>query len=210
MKFNILLIANNYNINTIDSIINPLSSKELLIANNKQADEILGEVKPNWIVGDSSEKIPDEKFDFLFSCPPYGNLEVYSEDDADISNMEHEDFISAYRIIIKKSVNALKDDRFACFVVGDFRDKKGFYRNFVSDTISAFQDAGAVLYNEIILITMVGSLPIRAAKAFNAGRKTGKTHQNVLVFYKGNPKAIKSTFGKLDLSGIDDLVEASV
>ncbi len=182
-------------------------SENQIVENRKQADDILSRGKPEWIVGDSNENIPDEKFDFVFSCPPYGNLEVYSDKDEDISNMEHEKFISVYSSIIKKSVAALKDNRFACFVVGDFRDKKGFYRNFVSDTIKAFQDAGAILYNEIVLVTMLGSLPIRAAKAFNAGRKAGKTHQNVLVFYKGNPRAIKEIFRSLDLNGLDDLLQ---
>jgi hypothetical protein len=43
------------------------------------------------------------------------------------------------------------------------------------------------LYNEIILVTAVGSLPIRITKQFEASRKIGKTHQNVLVFCKGTP-----------------------
>jgi hypothetical protein len=72
--------------------------------------------------------------------------------------------------------------------VGDFRDKKGFYRDFVSATISAFRDAGANLYNEAILVTAVGSASMRVTKQFEAGRKFAKTHQNVLVFCKGDWK----------------------
>ncbi len=178
-------------------------SENQIAENRKQANEILEDRKPLWIVGDSDKDLPDGEFDFVFSCPPYGNLEVYSDAEEDISNMDHGGFISVYRSIIQQSVDRLKQDRFACFVVGDFRDKKGFYRNFVSDTISAFQDAGMILYNEMILVTAVGSLPIRAARAFNAGRKVGKTHQNVLVFYKGNPKSIKQDFGLLDISESD-------
>jgi len=110
--------------------------------------------------------------------------------------MSHEDFIATYRTIIKRSVSLLKENRFACFVVGDFRDKKGFYRKFVSDTIDAFEDAGAMFYNEGILVTAIGSLPVRIKKQFNSGRKLGKTHQNVLVFFKGDPSKIKETFGE--------------
>ena len=73
-------------------------------------------------------------------------------------------------------------------MVGDFRDKRGFYRNFVSDTISAFREQKLELYNEAILVTSVGSLPIRIKKQFKAGRKLGKTHQNILIFVKGDPK----------------------
>jgi hypothetical protein len=43
-------------------------------------------------------------------------------------------------------------------------------------------------YNEMVLVTAVGSLPIRVGKQFVASRKIGKTHQNVLVFVKGDPK----------------------
>ena len=31
----------------------------------------------------------------------------------------------------------------------------------------------------------------------NSGRKIGRRHQNVLVFYKGNPKKIKENFNEL-------------
>ena len=54
-----------------------------------------------------------------------------------------------------------------------------------------------MLYNEAILVTAVGSLPIRVAKQFAGYRKLGKTHQNVLVFFKGDPKTIKS-FGEVE------------
>lgn len=42
--------------------------------------------------------------------------------------------------------------------------------------------------NEAILLTAVGSLPIRVGKQFASGRKLGKTHQNVLCFVKGDGK----------------------
>lgn len=159
---------------------------------------------PQWICGDSASILPTLKteFDFVFSCPPYGNLEVYSDDASDLSNMPHEHFISAYRKIISASVSLLRDNRFACFVVGDFRDENGFYRNFVSDTIAAFQDAGARLYNEAILINAIGTLPLRVGRFFAGYRKLGKAHQNVLVFYKGDPDLIKENFGEIEMRQI--------
>jgi len=41
-------------------------------------------------------------------------------------------------------------------------------------------------------------LPVRVTKQFQAGRKIGKTHQNILVFYKGDPKKIKKEFGLVE------------
>jgi len=38
-------------------------------------------------------------------------------------------------------------------------------------------------------------LPIRVGRQFLAGRKLGKTHQNILVFFKGDAKNIKAEFG---------------
>jgi hypothetical protein len=50
------------------------------------------------------------------------------------------------------------------------------------------------LYNENILLEQYGTAPMRAGKQFDGGRKTVKVHQNVLVFYKGNMKAIKGLY----------------
>lgn len=158
-----------------------------------------------WITGDSNIVLDDiqENYDFIFSCPPYHDLEKYSDDPADLSNMDYETFLSSYRSIILKSLQKLKPNRFACFVVGDIRDKKGFYRNFVSQTIEAFtnqpttDDIPVRLYNEIILINVAGSLPVRVGRQFESGRKVGKMHQNVLIFYKGDPKKIKENFPEI-------------
>lgn len=174
--------------------------KEQVQANKIQGKELLkeGMPVPVWVKGDSAKKFrwaPDG--DLLFSCPPYGNLEVYSEEAGDISNMEYRDFLTAYYKIIQLSISRLKQNSFAVFVVGNFRDKKtGFYYDLVGDTVRGFEAEGVRLYNEIIFVTPRGSLPVRAGKAFSAGRKVGKTHQNVLVFYKGDVKAIKDKFKK--------------
>jgi len=163
--------------------------QEQVDANNDQADSIPVDARPQWICGDSMEKLVDApSADFIFSCPPYGNLEVYSDDPADLSNMEWHAFVAAYKRIVLRSVARLKDDRFACFVVGDFRDKKGFYRDFVSTTIRAFEECGARLYNEAILVQPAGTAILRVSKQFDAGRKLAKIHQNVLVFCKGDPR----------------------
>lgn len=158
-------------------------------ANNAQADEIAPRLRPQWICGDSVETLegaPDA--DFVFSCPPYGDLERYSDDDRDLSAQEWPRFVENYALIIRRAVERLRGNRFACFVVGDFRDPRGFYRGFVGKTIEAFEAAGTRLYNEAILVTAVGSASLRVSHHFDSGRKLTKTHQNVLVFCKGDPK----------------------
>lgn len=180
---------------------------EQCAANRQQAIQICGgdRIAPAWIQGDSREidrTCAQIEADFIFSCPPYADLEVYSDDPADLSTLEYAEFLEAYRLIIAKACARLKNDRFACFVVGDVRDgsKNGAYRDFVGDTTQAFRDAGLDYYNEAILITACGSLAIRAGKQFSASRKLGKSHQNVLVYLKGDAKRACAALGKVDVS----------
>jgi methylase of polypeptide subunit release factors len=150
---------------------------------------------PKWVTGDSNKVLDKffccqdtserkQAFDFIFSCPPYADLEVYSDLEDDISNKDYDEFLALYRSIIKKSVKCLKPGGYACFVVGDIRDKKGDYRDFVSHTKKAFIDAGAPLYNEAILLQPLGTAMLRAARVFDAGKKLTKVHENVLIFRK--------------------------
>lgn len=172
---------------------------------------------PRWEHSDCRDFLPSEseRFDFLFSCPPYGDLEKYSDEEGDISNMPHETFLTHYREIIATAAGKLADDRFACFVVGEIREKtpSGYYRNFIPDTIAAFEAAGLRFYNEAILITMIGSLSLRITHQFSASRKMGKTHQNVLIFCKGDPRKAAAACGEVEVATVfptinDDATEA--
>jgi DNA modification methylase len=178
---------------------------EQIDANRAQAAHICGEPMPRWVCGDSREVMPAlaqqgiaPQFDFVFSCPPYADLEVYSDDPRDLSTLEYDEFRAAYASIIAGACALLKPDRFACFVVGDVRDRQGLYRNFPGHTIDAFEAAGLRLYNEAILVTAVGSLPIRAGKQFAATRKLGRTPQSCLVLVKGDPRKATEAIGEVE------------
>jgi ParB-like chromosome segregation protein Spo0J len=178
---------------------------EQIAANEEQARAILtaeGDAPVAWRCGDSLQHLSDPETpdaDMVFSCPPYADLERYSDDPADLSNMPWPEFLAAYRGIIAKACARLLPDRFACFVVGEVRDPQGIYRDFVGETVAAFQAAGLGFYNEAILVTAVGSLPVRAGKQFSTTRKLGKTHQNVLVFIKGDPRAATAACGEVEV-----------
>lgn len=179
--------------------------KEQLEANKAQLHNIsknkpiLGHI--SWVNDNSlnlDNIVDDNSVDMVFSCPPYYNLEVYSEKEGDLSNCDtYEEFLKLYGEIIRLSCNKLKQDSFAVFVVSNIRDEKGFYHNLASDTINLFEINGVNLYNDIILMNVPGTLPMRITRQFNSGRKIGRMHQNVLVFYKGDPANIKDKFGKL-------------
>jgi len=181
---------------------------EQVEANREQGSTICTNPMPVWHCADSQTidtLCADLQADFLFSCPPYADLEVYSDDPKDLSTMSYNDFLRSYREIIAKACARLAKDAFACFVVGDIRDKKGNYYNFVGDTVEAFKAAGLHYYNEAILVTAVGSLPIRAGKQFEASRKMGKTHQNVLVFVKGEGKRAATKIGPCEFGDFHDI-----
>ena len=181
--------------------------QEQIEANKVNAEE-LG-VDPKWVCDDSQnidKYVEENSVDMVFSCPPYADLEKYSDDERDLSNMDYADFIKAYENIIAKCVKVLKQDRFAVFVVGDIRDPQGFYRNFIADTKECFIKNGAKLYNEIILLNSLGTSALRADANgnFTKYRKTCKVHQNVLVFYKGNPKNIKNNFKEIEIMELSE------
>ena len=160
--------------------------QEQIDSNRQQGLDILDtENQPNWYVGDSNNVLDgfNKEFDFVFSCPPYADLEVYSDLEGDISNMPYIEFMKAYEEIIAKSCNLLKSGGYACFVVGEVRDKKGNYIGFVPDTINAFIKCGMNYYNEGILLNAIASASMRASGNMKS-QKLVKVHQNILVFKK--------------------------
>lgn len=132
--------------------------------------------------------------DLLFSCPPYFDLEIYSDLPNDASNQKsYEDFLAILREAFTKAITILKENRFAVVVCGDIRDKKGNYYRFPDDIKTIFEEQGMPLYNEAILINAVGTAMLRARRTFRT-RKLVKRHQNVLIFYKGDTSKIKENF----------------
>ena len=162
---------------------------EQVEANNEQAQRICKTNTPKYVVCDarsSAKVVKPESLDCIYSCPPYVDLEQYSNDPQDISTLKWDKFEPEYSGIIESVVTRLKLNRFAIFVVGEVRGKDGNCVGFVPGTINAFQRAGLHLYNDAIRLTMLGSLSIRAGRPFNATRKLGRTHQHVLIFLKGS------------------------
>lgn len=164
-------------------------SRRQVNANVEQAKKLLkSNNQPTYYQGDSDKLLGKkwtQRFDFIFSCPPYFNLEVYSKDPNDLSAMNYESFQSTLSSIVEKSCDLLKPKRYAAFVISPVRDKKtGYYLDLVGDVVKAFTDAGLVFYNDAVLLNMIGSASMRADKQFTASKKLVRVHQNVLIFYK--------------------------
>lgn len=171
--------------------------EEQIAANDEQAKAL--QVVPEYILGDCTktlELIPQgAMYDLVFTCPPYYDLEVYSDVTDNMGDMSvyhsYFSFMLWYEVIFKQAVIRLKPNRFLVVVVSDIRDKEGVYRGFVADNIACFKKLGLKFYNEAILVNVAGTLPIRVSNQFPNSRKLGRSHQVVLVFYKGDPQKIK-------------------
>lgn len=183
--------------------------QEQIDANIEQAEMLIPDHMPKWICGDSKhiKELAPGEYDFILTCPPYGNLEIYSDDPADISNMTDSEFDEAYSDILQETVSLLSENRFAAVVVGNYRNKKGFLRDLVGLTVQAMEKAGAHYYNDFIVVTPIGSLPIRAGKAFKVSRKMGRTHQYMLIFCKGDPKKAAERLGDVQIMDLDSYAE---
>lgn len=164
---------------------------EQVAANEAQA-HLCSDIAPQWIQGDSarlSEFVDtSEGFDFVFSCPPYGDLERYSDNPRDLSAMTYDDFRLSHAAIIRSATAALRPDRFAAWVISDVRDKRGAYRGLVADAIRAFTDAGLSFHNDAVILDHVGTAAVRAERPFRATRKLTRVHQHMLIFVKGDAK----------------------
>ena len=165
-------------------------SQNQIIANQKQSSG------PNWIVGDSDKEIffLDSDYDFVFTCPPYYDLEVYSDNVSDLSTLNERKFDQKYEKIIYKSVTKLKENRFFGIVVSEVRNTSttgsysiGNYRKLVSKTIEMCEKHGLKFYNDMVLFNSQHQASRVGKTYFDRNRKIPSVHQNILIFVKGNP-----------------------
>jgi DNA modification methylase len=187
--------------------------QEQVEANQRQASKICrpGEPAPIWLAGDCREALDqtaEGAADMIMTCPPYGDLEVYSTDPRDISGYSMSDFDEAMRVIVLKATRCLAMNRFSIWVISDYRTADGSYAMLPSKLRFWQRDAGMKLYNEAILLNVAGSLPIRAGKQFQSTRKLGRMHQEILIFLKGDERLATAALPKIDAKGIDNALEA--
>jgi DNA modification methylase len=137
---------------------------------------------------DSSENMGDytahESVDFIQTSPPYFDVEIYSDQQDDLSNLKsYGEFLVRYEKILQACFNALKLNKFCVFTVGNFRDNRGNMVDFVGDTIRIAEKAGFHFYNEMILVTNCFAKTYHA-NLFQKSKKIIKNHQNILIFRK--------------------------
>jgi hypothetical protein len=157
---------------------------EQVAANRAQLRDICPAGSASWLEGDAATVPLEGEFDFILTCPPYGDIERYSDDPRDLSTMGWEEFLSTYRHIVSVTSALLRPGSFACYVVGNYRGKDGALRDLAGETVRAHQAAGMDYYNDGVLATPLGTVPVRTSYQFGTGRKLGRCHQYVMVFRK--------------------------
>lgn len=151
-----------------------------------------------------AEHLEKESQDLLISCPPYFDMEVYSDLPNDASNQG--DFDAFYKILdeaFTASIPLLKNNRFACVICTDIRGKDGTYYDFAERIRRTFERNGMGLYNHLIIKNPIGTAAMRANK-FMMSRKTVRVHQDILVFLKGTENGIRDEFRSLSFESKDE------
>jgi len=86
-----------------------------------------------WIQADSSTYKPKQKYDLIFSCPPYYRVEKYLDYDGNPPEGEinhlpsYDEFRDTLFAGYKCAIDAMNDNTFFVVMTGDSRDKNGAY-----------------------------------------------------------------------------------
>lgn len=137
------------------------------------------------ICGDSCVTTFDkETFDFSFTCPPYYDLEIYSNNEKDLSNLgTYDEFLLGMKKVLKINYDALKPGSFSIWVVGNFRDKKGDLTHYSGDLIRLAKEVGFHLHDELIFHGASGAANQRVGN-FEKNRKSVRIHEYIIVLKK--------------------------
>lgn len=129
------------------------------------------------------DKNKKRKYDIAITCPPYYNVEVYSDAPNDLSNLDtYENFNEQMKTVALAHKPLMKPEAFICIVVANFRDKKtGELIDFRGHTVENFKNAGFLFWQDIILSKNFGSAAKRGANAWR-GMKLVPRHEHLLVF----------------------------
>lgn len=163
-------------------------------------DEFEYKTKQELIHADSLEhikKLNDNSLDFIVTSPPYWNIletldhkgkervknnldHKYSEDKKDIANIEkYSDFLNILSNFFNTCSHALKNEKYMCIIVSDFRKKSKYY-TFHTDLANEIEKRGNFQLNGIRILYQ------RHKRIYPYGYPYSFVpnvhHQNVLIF----------------------------
>ena len=138
----------------------------------------------NFILADSMQYLPNEKYDFIFTCPPYYDLELYSNLESDLSNAKsYNDYLLMLKKVINNCYKLLKENTLAIFVVGNFRNKNGELEHLNGDLIKLAKEVGFKLWDELIW-EGASSVALTRCGKFEKNRKAVRMHEYIIILKK--------------------------
>ena len=149
-----------------------------------------------WHRSDSSQYRPEVKFDLVFTCPPYYQVEDYLDYDGKPPAGElnaiptYDEFRDTLFEGYKNAIDALNDNCFFVVMTGDSRDKSGAYYGCEAEHEIFFKQQGLHIYNKIVYLECEFTRLAHAKRTLHY-RKFPKREQKILVFYKGDMTKIK-------------------
>ena len=165
-------------------------SKSMYERAGKFLNDIMWKINPDTAYylhhADSTRPQPclkNNNIDFIFSCPPYYNLEVYPDnDDNQLSRQDsYDDFLMLIGDCLIECYKLLKHGKYAAFVVADWRDKG--YKLFHSHFIELAHNAGFELW-DVIVLQLNSPFAFWKCGANERAKYTAKSHEYLLVFKK--------------------------
>ena len=144
------------------------------------------------------DKVLDKsmKFDLAFTCPPYWDMEKYSENPKDLSTFKtYGEFLDGCNNRLELASQYLKDDGFLIVVLMDFRQKGVFYP-WHTDTINFFhRNTDFKLYDTMIWeMSPAKRHPLYPQALVN--RRMLNTHEYCLVFNRKTQPELREFYDR--------------
>lgn len=165
-------------------------------ANNALCQEFYN---TKWIKSDSSKFVPKQKYDLIFTCPPYYKVEKYIDYDGKSPDGElnsistYEQFRDTLFEGYKNAISVMNDNTFFVVMTGDSRDKNGAYYGCEAEHELFFKQQGLHIYNKIIYMESEFTRRALAKKTLH-NRKYPKADQKIYAFFKGDMDKIKDLY----------------
>lgn len=143
--------------------------------------------------------LPDRplgEMDMVFTCPPYWDMEKYSDNPKDLSTLKtYDEFLHECNFRLEIAADRVKEDGFVVVVLMDFR-KKGVFYPWHTDTINYFHNnTDFKLYD-----TMIWEMSPRKRHPLYpqalVNRRMLNTHEYCLVFNRKTQPELRDFYDK--------------
>lgn len=164
-------------------------SHKFMEANQHIKDKLLGSeqgylIQPSNFIklveGDACALSMAEEADMILTSPPYWDLEYYGGEKEQLGNCPtYDKFLIKLYTILKRCFIVLRQGRYCCWSVNDFRRDKIFYA-YHSDLIELYLKAGFALH-DIIIVDLGYPISAAFASQLEQQKRTAKRHEYVIV-----------------------------